>query len=360
MKTLVITFDNESMLSGYKACLPPSVDMFNIFRRVSKIAQAVRMAFSRIGFMPCFFLESWVESLSDYSLIIVMDSSRTASCLHKVLRRLGYSGRICYYYWNTVEGDKKAANPWGIDRKECELWSFDPRECREYNMHFNPSFYSRMFSTMAKSSSIRKSREGISAYFMGLEKGRLAKIMAVENALIAAGVETRFYVVKDETSSEVTSSDFCYSDSIPYSENILKVEESDILVEITKPNQEGVTIRTLEALFFGKKLITDNRSVRCLNLYNHNNVYIIDERFPDGLFDFIKTPYVEPHDELLDYYSFESWLERFSYPSSVDGSCELPMADSPHQRPDAKSEYPKTYYESYVDNIAEWGYCGNA
>lgn len=312
MRTLVITFDNDSLLSGYRACLPNDVDMINIFKRVSKTMRIVRGVLSRIGIMPRFFLESWVESLSSYSTIIIMDSSKTASCLYKTLRRLGYSGRICYYYWNTVEGDKKAANPTKIDRDECEIWSFDPLECQKFNLCFNPSFYSSAFIAEAKKSSISNRERHPRAFFMGLDKGRLAKISQIKDALDEAGVETMFYVVRDETSDVVASDGFCYSDPVPYSDNLSKIASSDILVEVTKPNQSGVTIRTLEALYFGKKLLTDNQSIRDLNLYNDNNVYIVDSDFPNGLTDFITAPYSKPSKEILEYYSFESWIGRFA------------------------------------------------
>lgn len=314
MRTLVITFDNDSLLCGYRASLPPNVDMANIFRRVSRVGRIIRGVASRIGIMPRIFLESWFNNLTDYSLIIIMDSSKTASTLYKTLRNLGYSGRICYYFWNTVKGDRKAADPRSINRRECELWSFDPRECQEYNMHFNPSFYSREFVKMVNPRPNPKSTERPCAYFMGLEKGRLSKILSVRDALNAVEVRTKFYVVKDDTSN----SGFDYSKAITYKENLRMVAESDIVVEITKPGQDGVTIRTLEALFFGKKLITDNQSVRSLNLYRENNVYIIDDSFPEGLASFIKTPYVKPSDKLLDYYSLESWLDRFRLLSPQD------------------------------------------
>ena len=48
--------------------------------------------------------------------------------------------------------------------------------------------------------------------------------------------------------------------------------------EIVQPGQGGLTIRTLEALFYNKKLITNNESITEYDFYNADNIFIYKEQ----------------------------------------------------------------------------------
>lgn len=125
-----------------------------------------------------------------------------------------------------------------------------------------------------------------------------------------SGVDASFEVIKDETSS--TSSDYRYASQVSYYENLRKVSRADILVEVNKQKQSGITIRALEALFFQKKLITDNTAIKHLRMFDPRNIFLIDETFPKGLDDFIKGDFRLPDDDVLTFYEFESWIKRMA------------------------------------------------
>lgn len=92
------------------------------------------------------------------------------------------------------------------------------------------------------------------------------------------------------------------------------IEHCKAIVDlIGHPTQEGLSLRPLEALFFKKKLITDNRAIKKTKLYNPNNIFILGEDPLVYLSEFIKSPYQLPsnYEEILNYYSFEEWTKRF-------------------------------------------------
>ena len=55
---------------------------------------------------------------------------------------------------------------------------------------------------------------------------------------------------------------------LPYEENINRTLNANIIIDITKENQSGWTLRILEALFFNKKLITNNINILGSEIYS--------------------------------------------------------------------------------------------
>ena len=55
---------------------------------------------------------------------------------------------------------------------------------------------------------------------------------------------------------------------------------TDTLLETNQPGQAGFPLRTLEAAYFGKKLITNNVSVKTTPLFHPGNIFVIDIEQP--------------------------------------------------------------------------------
>ena len=88
----------------------------------------------------------------------------------------------------------------------------------------------------------------------------------------------------------------------------------ECILDITSSNQVGMSLRPLEALFFSKKLITNNPSILNSKLYNKNNVYYFNTNsvLGEDIKNFLARPYDDTYSEQLkSYYSFENWVKRF-------------------------------------------------
>ena len=68
---------------------------------------------------------------------------------------------------------------------------------------------------------------------------------------------------------------------------------------------------TLEALFFKKKLITNNRDIVNLQFYNANNIFVLGIDKLENLKNFMDKPYENIEQKVIDYYDFNEWLKRF-------------------------------------------------
>lgn len=86
------------------------------------------------------------------------------------------------------------------------------------------------------------------------------------------------------------------------------VNNTKVIIDIEAPTQNGLTMRTIEMLGLKKKLITTNRDIINYELYNPNNICVIDRYNPSIPKDFIRTEYEDLPSEIYNKYSLNTWL----------------------------------------------------
>ena len=67
-------------------------------------------------------------------------------------------------------------------------------------------------------------------------------------------------------------------------------------------------MRTLEMIGMRKKLVTTNSDVSNYDIYNKNNIFIIDRENPLVEEDFLQSDYFNLPDEIYEYYSIDRWV----------------------------------------------------
>ena len=88
------------------------------------------------------------------------------------------------------------------------------------------------------------------------------------------------------------------------------VKDADILVDYYLDTDSGLSLRPMEALFFGKKLVTNNRSILSEDFYSPANIYVLGH---DGrsLREFVECPGEAVAADIRDRYLLSNWLKRF-------------------------------------------------
>lgn len=88
-----------------------------------------------------------------------------------------------------------------------------------------------------------------------------------------------------------------------------KIRESNCILDIPYSGQNGLTIRTIEALGCGKKLVTTNEKVKDYDFYHPNNIYVMGQ---DCIIDseFMKSEYVELPQDIYQKYSLDTWARE--------------------------------------------------
>lgn len=182
-----------------------------------------------------------------------------------------------------------------IKNKGFKVATFDEQDSIKYGLNYVPQFY-------RKPKGITDVSIKQDFFFCGREKGRKEIIEYYRNKLSTYG-NCDFYIVDNRESK----------DALVYEDYLEKVKSTKVLCEINQENQSGLTVRALEALFFKKKLITNNVSIKEYDFYHPANILVLNENTTEQeLAHFLTVPYRKVDEQIIHKYEVNSWVKNVS------------------------------------------------
>jgi len=88
------------------------------------------------------------------------------------------------------------------------------------------------------------------------------------------------------------------------------ISKSNILLDLQRPKQLGLSFRIFEAIGLQKKIITTNKDISNYDFYNPNNIAIVDSDNISIPQVFFTTPYEEIEPEIVNKYHISSWVNE--------------------------------------------------
>lgn len=140
------------------------------------------------------------------------------------------------------------------------FFSFDKADCDRYGFIHHASFYSKLpIDTSGKKDS--------DVFFVGVSKGmRHEKLAKIYNRLKKNNLVPNFYLAHHKNVSDRVDG-IHYNEWLSYKEVLNKVSHTNCILEIVGDNQEGMTLRSMEAICYNKRLITDNLAITRLKYF---------------------------------------------------------------------------------------------
>ena len=100
-----------------------------------------------------------------------------------------------------------------------------------------------------------------------------------------------------------------YTDThLTYQENIKHLKNATIVIDFLNETHHGLSFRTFEAMYYGKKLITNNPLIKEYEFYHPNNIFVWDGENLEGYEAFSKIPFSPIAPKLIEKYSFKNWI----------------------------------------------------
>lgn len=260
---------------------------------------------------------SWKENVEKYDTVIIFDGIRGKDVIEFIYEK-NPTARIIIYYINRFRRGAKN-DPDKFKNMPCELWSFDKGDCEREGMSHNVFCYNYVFLDEINAQAFEKRSlhggEICDAFFIGVDKNRLARLLALEDLLQKYDYTTKFILQKAPRGSYENSSErerkVLIDKGISYHEIIKLISQSKCIVELQEQGQTGLTLRAMEALFFQKKLLTDNKEVMKCDFYRQENIFVLGHDEDRRLADFLRVPYQNVSEEIVSQYTWEAWLDRF-------------------------------------------------
>lgn len=203
---------------------------------------------------------------SDYDLkkIFIIKGAYLTESFFCELKEKFPNARIYVYFW---DARLLIYNHEVIEKYADVIYSFDSEDCKMYGYKLRPLFY--IDDVAYNSNSLR---EYDVCFVGGKHSNRFESMKIIKNILDANGysyfISVKFGRIEKLLYILFHHSDYCkYRDiitskDVPYSQYLNIMGKSKVVIDIHHPKQAGLTMRTIEALAHGMRVITTNPHIR--------------------------------------------------------------------------------------------------
>ena len=237
-----------------------------------------------------------VQALGKQDFIIVVRPDKLE--LETIIALKEYTENYYSFYFDAISNfpEKVRLIPY-FDK----VFSYEKEDVEKHNLKFNTNYIYDF--EVAKQENAECKIFNISSYderYGALEKmAAYFKSKHIDYTIIVRKE-------KEETSNLVTFT----QEYVPLNKVKDYLLDADVLLDIQKENQYGLSFRVFESLGYHKKLITTNKDVVNYDFYNPNNIIVVDVNnihIPEAFF---KTPYQEVPNDILYKYTLAGWIEN--------------------------------------------------
>jgi len=248
-------------------------------------------------------------------VLVISPEAIDAGILHLI--KNAYPGaEMILYMWDSIRNKTGSRNEELLPFFDRVL-SFDRDDCTAIaGMRFRPLFFRNEFASLADAGT--EVSHDIS--FIGsIHSDRYSVCSAVGKRAMAMGLNCFFYLylsdkklfwiykMSNRAMRGSRLQEFSFT-PLPYEKVVDVIARSRCVLDIQHPQQNGLTMRTIETLGARRKLLSTNRSISDYDFYDPANILCIDREAPDFPFDFIMTPYKATSREVYEEYSVCGWL----------------------------------------------------
>ena len=287
----------------------PLIDVEDIYFFKDKLSNRKFKLYEHLPFIADMkeWYGNWAKRVREYDTFIILDGIRGGDVI-EFIKEHNQHARIILYYVNSF-GDGDRNDPRQYKKYGCEIYTFDRKQAQAAGIGFHHYYY----EYEEEYNEVRNVKIPIKqdVLFIGMDKGRMQFLQELDNSFNEIGITFYYRVVPDKRKRySKEQNNKLLKTRIPYKVIAQQIQESKAVLDINSAGQSGITLRPMECLFFGKKLITNNDDVVNYDFFNEDNVFLLNKRNFNELPLFMKTEsYFD--NSIRNKYTKEYWMESF-------------------------------------------------
>ncbi|NQX45869.1 hypothetical protein HQN87_11045 [Paenibacillus tritici] len=178
---------------------------------------------------------------------------------------------------NSISKDLKTE----IDKMD-RILTTDLQDSSDFNYPYISTVYSKIPIDLKLSN-----ENNTDLFFVGAEKNRLSILLKCFEIFKKNNIMTLFYIFNVKNKHQKYKNEIFYNSYLKYSEILEKVGDTNCIFEVLQNSQTGITYRTMEAVCYNKKLLTNNKNIKKFAFYNPDYIEIFEN--PEDInIEFIK------------------------------------------------------------------------
>jgi len=321
--TYILSFPKENRISEYilnPKHLPKDAQLVWLKRKkISHVTQHI-LLFIRTLAIHCFgirlFSKSFFtdETLQQLDMITPSDRVILFDVFNAKIQRLVSqqvnSKQIHIFLWDCMTefffSEKKAKRKADAMLKlGHKIYTYSPVDAELFGFQLVPQVY----TSIDPASGNKVSSTDI--LFVGKDRRRYKVIHSIIERIKAEGIPHSINIMVGKYDKvEECLKPYYFTDRISYPDMLDLVKASQCLLEVIRGDNSGVTLRTMEALVYDKKLITTNKHIVKAPFYNTANIYVwgVDKR---SIASFLSEPHQPVSEQIKSQFYLENWIELF-------------------------------------------------
>lgn len=190
-----------------------------------------------------------------------------------------------------------------------EVFSFEKEDCKKYNLKFATNW-------IYNNSTSNNNKFEYQVFNIISKDKRVSILSKIANNLKLNDISYKIFVY-DKNCKKKTPTIEYINKHIPLSEVEEYINKTQVLLDVNRKGQIGLTFRVFESLGLHKKLITTNSDIVNYDFYNPNNILVIDEKKPIIPPSFFEKEYEKIPDNIFKKYTLNGWIENVIYNSGT-------------------------------------------
>ncbi|MBC7506325.1 MAG: hypothetical protein H7267_11470 [Sandarakinorhabdus sp.] len=242
-----------------------------------------------------------------YDVVMFVQVHQMSQANLAAFRQEFREAKFILYNWDSIANHDFRAHAAAFDT----VATFDPADARDYGLLHLPLFCVRGFQTLA-----RREQERRGVYFVGniVSPARYDAVAAFRDYCEAHGIRLQTHLA----CTPVVQSRLLRAGRLPRGVSLSgiaparfidMIETSTTVFDFANHQQTGYTMRVIENLCAGKKIITSNRRIRYEPFYTPDRILIFDGLDFSGVADFLAVPLAQPDEDFADFH-LQNFLVR--------------------------------------------------
>lgn len=263
--------------------------------------------------------DRWQDFIEAYDVVVIGNDLRGRDLIEYLQERNPRAKIIVYY--ESIIGRKNRKHPArykGINN--LEFVTFDKGEgkglgIRYVQFYYDPTYFDANSLSVSEWIKLKDNFDiKQDVFFVGKAFDRIGKLVDIHSFFEAAGISDKLVILKNPHHFyQPKYLKYMTDKRMAYSDVIREIFQSKCVLEVLQEGQHSMSYRPIEAVVWGKKLITNNIYAAEYDMYSRSNVFILGVDDNSRIKEFIDTP-LEPYPkELMEKYSPQNWLETLLF-----------------------------------------------
>ncbi len=274
-----------------------------------------KMRFAVSWYLDWYYQDK-IKQLGSFDLVLIIKGEGITTSTLKFLKSKYVNTPVHLYLWDGIANSPGAlANSKIADK----VFSFDPEDCKAFKFEKLPLFYVEQESQKTSGDVDKKYDLSFIGSIHGDRLEVIRKSMASLNDIARTFTFIYFPSRLVFLFRKLFDSNFSFFKTSELSlEPLVKTQavrifnESIAALDIHHKNQSGLTMRTLEVLSLGKKLVTTNKSILNYDFYDTNQILVIDRENPSIDISFFSRPSDLNFKTKIKKYELSAWVRTLT------------------------------------------------